>query len=730
MGLPTKPRNPLGTVAGKSFTDTDDPYGIKLGIIYRVDEINMKADIRVLTGGGSRVEVDLTQALAGPRSFWGGVPEINSMVILGYRRRHKNLREVCILGYIPVGNRAGLKFDPVSPVDPNEVLPEEQAAVASVMGQTYRRKRLKLLPGNVGGMSSDGSELVMAKDIRMVNRAGDLFELRDNERTLVSQAIHRVEASSGVHHFSGPVRREALWYPPDIFQSDGRTLKGEADRYFGRDEMQNAGPGISAGGDSKFANTAGKVLDIINDATNSPPVTYANGRRVYYPATNVGVNLEDSEVGYGAEAFTENRLEMYHTTDLSQEVMGEIDGFLMDRRIVYIEQVMGTVIGNNAFDGAGQRRYGKILKPKIFEEFWQGGRGQFQLNEVVRTPNEDVESKTMAGSYLFRMQPPSGSTESCYAVCVDKQGKLYANVPGSTVENYASGASNISAEINLEGALKMFIGDQKPDNVSAHIYCEGAVVWEVGHAKGAPGGTGFTIRSHSGLSVECSGAPDDDEIAYMESIQGDKTTLCTGNSTEQTQGSKQVTVNGALQTLADRIQFNASQGFAGQYGDLSQLVSGKSVYNYALAYMETVVAGGKIQTILAGAKVTTVAAGAMTYNVAAGATLFNNAAGAFTISVGTGAIAAQTGAGAVSLATASGAISLAAGAGAISVTAGLALSLVAGVAVSILAPQVLIGGPAAIYGVCRGLPMMPPGSPSLDWVTGMPLQGCAVVRSL
>jgi hypothetical protein len=99
MGLKNQPNRPLGTIPNKSFVDGDDPYGIKIGVITRVDEINMKADIRVLTGGGNRIEVDLTQGIAGPRSFWGGVPELNSLVLLGYRRRHKNLREACILGY-------------------------------------------------------------------------------------------------------------------------------------------------------------------------------------------------------------------------------------------------------------------------------------------------------------------------------------------------------------------------------------------------------------------------------------------------------------------------------------------------------------------------------------------------------------------------------------------------------------------------------------------------------
>ena len=198
MALKTSPRHPVGSIPGKEFVDTGEPFGLKIGIINRVDEVNMKADVRILTGGGTRLEIDLTQAMAGPRSFWGGVPELNSLVIIGYRRKHKNLYEAMILGYLPVANRIGLRFDPLSPTDPSEIEADDLADAPGVLGPTYRRKRLKMKLGNVGGMSAEGSELVMDEDVRMVNRAGDLFELRDAERALVSQSVHRFESSSGI----------------------------------------------------------------------------------------------------------------------------------------------------------------------------------------------------------------------------------------------------------------------------------------------------------------------------------------------------------------------------------------------------------------------------------------------------------------------------------------------------------------------------------------------------
>jgi len=113
-----------GYVPGKDFTDTDGQYSLRLALVTRVDEINMKADLRIITGGGDRFEVDLTQPVYGPRTFLGGIPEINSIAIIGYRRIQKHLHDVSILGYLPVGNRSGTRFDPFSLYNPDEALEE------------------------------------------------------------------------------------------------------------------------------------------------------------------------------------------------------------------------------------------------------------------------------------------------------------------------------------------------------------------------------------------------------------------------------------------------------------------------------------------------------------------------------------------------------------------------------------------------------------------------------
>lgn len=726
MPMSRTPKHPVGTVPDKDFVDRSDISGLKVAVITRVDEVNLKADLKVITGGGDRFEIDLTQGMAGPRSFWGGVPEVNSIVVVGYRRIHKQLFDAVILGYLPTGNRSGLRFDPFSVADPADISASEAELYASTFGTVQRYKRLNLRPGDVGGMSSAGSEFILSKDVRVSNRAGDTMEMRDSDRTFITQTIHRVESDAGLKRVSGPIRRGATFLPADILKADGKTLKSPSDSYYGTDELQAAGPGVGSGSPAKYANTTGQLLDIFNDTTELPPVTYTNGRRVHYPPTSPGVNIEATDSV--ADAFVEDRLEMSHTSDLSQEVIEEIDGFTMDRRPTYIERVIGTVVGNDLNSTRGQRQYGKILKPKLFPDFLTRGLGKFSLEEVNRQPTSpDLETVTAAGAFLFRIRPPRSVGENAFVAAVSKQGKLFLNIPASSQEDYPSGSKKISAEMNLEGALKMFIGASNPDRVSVHATLEGGLHADIGRDAA---GNAITLRFHSGTKTIYEGNPNEDDVANYVEVRGVKKSSISGAEQKVIEGSKQTIVSGMYQAQADRISQNATSGFSGNYGEMNQMVSGKTQLRYAMQVLEDIALGGKISTILAGGLTQTVVAGAIAYSTLAGAISFAAPAGAFSVTVGTGALSLTTGAGAVTLSTGAGAVSINAGAGAVAITAGLAMNLTAGLAISLMAPQILLGGPAAVLGIVRGLPAMPPGSPTLDYITGLPLLGSALNRSI
>jgi hypothetical protein len=456
---------------------------------------------------------------------------------------------------------------------------------------------------------------------------------------------------------------------------------------------------------------------------------FSNGRQAHYQATSPGVNFEDADTPQ--EVYTEDRVEITHTTDLTQEVREEIDGFQMDRRPLYIERVLGTVVGNDTSSSTGLQQYGQLLRPKIFDDFQATSPANFVVEAIARSPLDDSESYTTAGAYLFRIVPPPSpvgrsDTTSVFAVSVSKQGKLFVNIPGSRVEKYSSGTKNVSAEVNMEGALKMRLGAAKPDGIALHLTLEGGAIFDF---RGSSSGAGLRFRTHSSYIIEAQGVPDNNNVAYSENLQGNREAYSAGDSIENVGGAKVTTVNGRYSVLADRFSVNAQSGMGVNAGEYNMLVSGKSQYHYALQVLETIVAGGKLSTVLAGGVSETIVVGAKATNVLSGAMSINVPAGAYSVTVGSGAI---------SISTAAGALSLAAAGGAVSVTAGLALSLTAGTSMSLTAPatialnsaQVLIGSVAAALGVARGIPMLPPGAPSLCYITGLALPGSALIRSV
>jgi len=710
---------PLGVNPFRDFVDQDNPFmGLRLGTISRVDPVNMKVDVTLLTGGPSkRIEVSLTQGLAGPRSFLGGVPEEGSVVVCGFRRQHKNAFDLHILGYLSVGNKTGARFDPFAITDPAELSPEDREVYDTVYGPLTRMKRLQLRPGDIGAMSSSGSEMTLSRDLRLCNRAGDLIELRDAERSLVTQALHRIGSTGAAYLYSGPIRRVA-YLPPTEITKEGSLAFAKGFEGAGVWEERGAG---QAGSVYRYAKDGSLASFLV-----APSVTtLANHRRVSY-TTRLSGEVPDDPEGSGL-VFTENRTEIRHLSDLTLDTLDEIHGFSLTRPVSYIEHVMGTLVGNDADSAQGQRVYGKVLRPRLFADFLSHTRGDWALEEVDRT-GSDQEVLTVAGALLTKLQPTYGKSRTPFAFAVNKQGKVYLNVPKPGVDRSNPG---VSAEVNLEGALKAYIGAANPTNTSLHLTLEGGVKADIGHNTegGGQGGQAIEVTYHSAVRQAYRGEGNDDNLALSTDVQGNLRLTTTGERQETIGASYLLNVSGMLQAGADRVNVNASSGYSGNYGELNLLVAGKSQHNYALAVLETIVAGGRQTTVLAGGMTETIVVGAKSFSVLGGAFLTHVAAGAYTVSVGTGAITLSTVAGAVVVTAGSGAMTLTSGL-ALAITAGLAMTLTASTLIALTAPQVLLGAPIAPLGVCRGVPLLPPGVPTLDLITGLPLPGSLLVRSI
>jgi hypothetical protein len=373
------------------------------------------------------------------------------------------------------------------------------------------------------------------------------------------------------------------------------------------------------------------------------------------------------------------------------------------------------------------RAYGKVLRPEIWSSFEAAGPGKFLMSEVERAGRGDVETLTSAAGFLFRMWSPYGAEDdNPFAVAVEKQGKLYVNVPKPTVERYPDDGG-VSVEANILGALKLFLGATNKNNTSVQAFCDGGIRAEIGRNKDT--GNSLDLIFHGGVSTEYRSLVGNEEgYAKFDNVQGSMGVGVSGDLNESIQGARNTTVSGGYVIQADRLNLNAFQGLGLNVGQLDVLVAQKSQYQYALAVLETVVAGGKVSTILAGGLVENVAAGGAALNVAAGGVLHTVGGGGYGINVGAGGMTVTVGAGAVAITAAAGAVAITAGA-AITLTASLAITLTAAASVMLTAPLVQLGGPTAILGVCRGVPSLPPGVPTLDIITNIPLLGALTVLS-
>lgn len=721
------PQRPWRYKPGKEFIDNNgNVEGLRVGIVQRVDAINMKADVKIIAGQGYRTDVEISQAMCGPRSFWGGLPEIGSLVMVGFRMTSakNNLADAVIVGYLPMGNRLGIRYDPFAPSDPTAVDPEDVSDYEEEFGGPVRYKRFKMSPGDVGGMSSSGAEVLLNRSVNLVNRAGDLIELRDEERTLVTQSIHRFDNEAGVRRYSGPVRRQVFWVPPEIVttKDDGtKVLKSTADGYYGRDDFQSIGPG-AAGAATKFANSDGELHENFNNAKLFPPVTYSNGKTVFYPSTMPNISLEgDPDEGAGA-AFTEVRTEIAHDTELVQEVHTEIDGFCPNPRAPYIEHVLGTVIGNDAYSTQGLKQYGQALRPQMWTHGKSLTQGKFSLETISRGANGDLDVRTSAAAFLFRINPVEAKDDgTAFAVAVQKQGKLFVQVPKPSNESYGDNVKGVSADVNLLGALKLFLGSASPTKTSLFAKFDGGIKAEIG--RNTDTGNSLDIVFTGPVKNNYIGATDAQGNGLSTNVSGKYAVTVSGDKNIQTGGSLNIVANGAATTKADKIVHQAISGYTINASGFQQTVTGMTYLTYAQLKTETIATGGELKNVMAGAVVETVAGGAKSVTV--NGALTTNVTAAITET--SGAAIAQT-SGAAFTVTAGAAYSLNATA-AVSLTAGAVMTLTAPPGIALVSANVMLGSPAAAFGVARGIPAMPPGSPTLDYITGLPLLGSLGVRS-
>ena len=715
------------------------------GHIVHVDTETMVCSIRMDSMQSERHDVPLNApGGAGPRSWAGCVPETGSKVLIGWKKYDTGARAFSpyIVAFLTGGTFMAREYEPFASIPPAdakaalELHPELADDPRFNMGVT-RLKARKGYPGDFVASSSGGADLIMDRDVLVTNRAGNELRLRDSDQTVVLQTLNEFTSNSAGYYKRGLIKRNAFnllpdLYPivdakvaiiePEVFTTvapgvvnvtgspayDLLVDNGDNGPGFGlikKDGAANFEEGVSPSG------SAGLVDPVY------PPITTADGQRISYVVHGEhGFSFADT-----AFAYVEDRTELRHISDGVMAVTEEGDGFQIDPPFpAYIEDVMGTVVGNDFHSDAGRPLYRRVLGMKIFSSPAQKVPSDGPIFEALDTVTRLGVMDALGLARLFRINCPQPNSSNQFAFGITKEGRVMCHVPSTRFGE--PDEKGKSVDLSVQGLVKaVFGGDENSGNLSLDFRAMGGLNIEVGRFNGGPyAGSSIVLNLQGGIKRIVNGDPASG-VAEDTTYNGSGSEIGTGSKLASWGGTIVSNAGGENAVSGQKITLNAGAGglISTSAGDAGLTVLGKTQEQYAqlvttayaLGKMRTTVAGVDSSTVLAGSISRTILAGGMTDTVAAGNMTSSVAAGNFLVNVGAGNFAATVGA---------GSLSLTCGAGAISVSSALAAAVTSGVLLSLTAPVTKIGAIVVGFAVA-GIPGPP--SPHFDFITGLPILG-------
>lgn len=739
-----RPPAPQGLVPGgarQSSQETDFARSLLwVGRILHVDVETMVCSVQLETGTGVRFDVPLpAPGGAGPRSWSGSVPERGSKCIVQWRKYSDRDYAPFITEWMTVGTYSAREFEPSSVLDPADadeirrVAPEMFEDPALGLDQV-RLKLRKAYSGDYLAQAGDGGEFLLDRDARLSNRAGNELHLRDSDQTAVLQTVNELFNNAAGTYRRGLIRRSSFNLLPDLAISGFSPSTDEYDRFVAgkltasddgsRTLVTKVEPGSEAYSkllEFGLINPDGTPVEAVGtdpDDQFYPFVVLPDGQRPSY----VVVGEHDQSFADTDQCYVEDRADLRHTSDGIMSVTEDGDGVQVDQvPPIFIEDVKGTVVGNDPYTEPGRALYKRILKMRVFDDPEQQSNASAPSFEPVNTTTGQVEADTHALARLFRVQSPTTSNQFVFGIT--KEGRVYLHVPKTktgTVQDRGK-----SMDVNMLGLLKAVLGADENTGRSIDLRTMGGIRAEIGsfqdHSSGTPEQVSIELVLHGKIRTTYAGTQGREQM-----VGGSDVKTVSGSTVDVVGGNVVRNVGGAEAVEASSITHNV--GFGGyklkSAGDVNQTYLGKTTELYgqlrqstfALSDTKTMVAGVDSQTVLAGGITRTVAAGSgISDSVVAGNMLSSVGAGNMGMTVGAGNLTASVGA---------GNLALSAGAGTASVTGGVSASLSSGVIASVAAPVVKLGL-SSVGVVVAGLPG-PPG-PTLDYVTGLPLLGIPTV---
>jgi len=702
------------------------------GHIVHVDVETMVCSLAVDMGGAKEWhDVPLpAPGGTGPRSWAGCIPEPGTKVLIQWKKYDSRNFQPYIVGFMTAGTFPARHYEPFSTCDPEDAkealaLDPELAFDPRYRLDVIRLKMRKAYSGDFLASSSAGADFLLDKDATVQNRAGNEFKLRDSDQTAVLQTLNEFVSSAAGLYRRGLIRRNAYNLLPDLMLS-------AADRDYGRigsksvddvladqtvtltnsegswktvlvTQIDPSSPAFSVLSEFGFVDSTGKVK--IPDQSNPiyPFAVTADGRRQSY-VVNGSHDLRWDQYD---ECYVEDRRELYHTHDGVMAVTEEGDGIQVDNPLkrIFIEDVFGTVVGNDPYTDPGRALYQRVLSMSMFNSVDDMEQPQAELFALDTAQEPSLADRT-ALARLFRIKCPTDDAKQ-YTFGITKEGRVLLNVPASREERQ-------SIDLATAGGIKAFLGANS-DRVSLNLKTTGGIKLDIGTFKDDSAddqdSVSVDVTFHGKIKTNYAG------LQGRETIIAGTEYVSVGGSHVVIAGSGQVVMCGGVSALeAEGARRNlGTGGYAlrslGSY-DITCL--DKSSESFAKPRIITNYLGSA-KLVVAGSDATLVVAGAHTTTVTTGA---------YAVTVGAGNLSLTCG---TNLTLASGVnMSVIAGAAISQVAAGAHTTIAAGTntmigtIAAVQAPVVKIG--MTVVGcVMAGIPGPP--AFAVDYVTGLPLLG-------
>lgn len=681
--------------------------------IVHVDPESMVCSIRLETGFGEYHDVPIpAPGGAGPRSWSGSVPERGTKVIIGWKREAQGGRayKPYIVEFMTPGIYLARDYEPFSTVDPADAqfAINQMPALEDDPGvnlDVVRLKNRKAYSGDFVASSSGGADFLLDRDAFMTNRAGNEFRLRDADQTAVLQTVNEFTSNAAGYYRRGLIKRNAFSFLPDLFPAneDGTvpdTISRDSPAYplllqFGL---------ITEDGRKNFPDSP--------DEPFYPHVVTPDGQHIAY----VVHGEHDLDFASTHLAYVEDRVELRHVSDGIMAVTEEGDGFQIDPPYpVFIEDVKGTVVGNDFHSEGGRPLYKRPLKMSVFRNLEQGTPSDAPVFEAVDTVQDLDKMDDIGLARLFRVMSPNGSNQ--YAFGISKEGRVFLHIPKSRVGT--PDMKGKSVDLNIQGLVKAIIGaDGNSRNTSVDLKLVGGLNVDIGRNEA---GNSIEVTLHGGILQRITNNPASNAPAFQQQVGGSSMRTVSATDMAIVGGNMVEEIGGDRSSAATSWLINAG---AGGYkvtsaGDWGMTVLGKTQHQYAQMQQSTW-ALGRMSTILAGVDTKTHLAGSVNHTLVAGAMSTTVVTGAYSVTAATGSMSFTVGAGSLSATVGAGSLALTCGSGPVSITSGLINSITAATMNVFNAPFHKIGASVAGFAMA-GIPG-PPG-PMIDYLLGIPHLG-------